>query len=496
MVFQLEIYENKKFFYFIYLGQTKGLRRVRIHPPLCHTHLRKNRKSMTQLGEAIARYHKLLEADRFKDLEWAEELREQMQAQHLTTEGRPISPTLRPHLITRRQYTNLVKAAEALFGALDRVKQMALSNPALLTRMEMLPAEKMLAALDPGYPYYAVTSLLDTHLHNGTLHFTDYNADTPAGVAFGEALADLFFETQPMKEFRKRHNLAKLGGTKQFLQALLKAYKEYGGKKSPNIAIVEFRQPFQIAESSEYILLKEYFAAQGYPTEVISPDQLEYRNGVLRRGDFVIDLVYRRVKAQEFLVRFDLSHPLVRAYREGAVCIVNSFRSELGEKKAIFDLLTDETITSTFPLAERKAIREYIPWTRVVNSAKTTYKNQTIDLPEFILKHRETLVLKPNDGSSDQHSFRGWEMEDGAWERALKTATRSPYVVQERIAPITEPFPVYRYGEVEVRDMNIDVHPHAFLGKVHGASTWLTPASASNFSTLSGLAPTYVLEAK
>jgi len=451
---------------------------------------------MTQLGEAIARYHKLLESDRYKNLEWAEALREQMQLQHLTAGGRPISPSLRPHFITRRQYTNLVKAAEALFGSIDRVKQMALTTPALLSRMEMLPAEKMLAALDPGYPYFSVTSLLDTHLHNGTLHFTDYNADTPAGVAYGEALADVFFETDLMKEFRKRHKLVRLGGSKQFLNALLKAYKEWGGKRSPNIAIVEFRQPFQAAESTEFLLLKEYFAAQGHPTEVVSPEQLEYRNGILRRGDFVIDIVYRRIKAQEFLVRFDLSHPLVRAYRDGKVCVVNSFRSELAEKKAIFALLTDETVTASLPLAERRAIREFIPWTRVVQATKTTYREEHVDLLEFILKNRDKLVLKPNDSSADQPSFRGWESDDSGWERAIKVATRTPYVVQERVAPISEPFPIYRYGEVEMREMNIDVHPHAFLGKVHGASTWLTPAAAGNFSSLSGLAPTYLLESK
>jgi len=31
----------------------------------------------------------------------------------------------------------------------------------------------------------------------------------------------------------------------------------------------------------------------------------------------------------------------VRAYKERTVCMVNSFRSELGAKKALFDLLTD-----------------------------------------------------------------------------------------------------------------------------------------------------------
>ena len=62
--------------------------------------------------------------------------------------------------------------------------------------MELLPAEKMLASIDPGYPFLAVTSLLDTHLNNGTLHFVDYVADTPVGVAYGEALADLFYDSR------------------------------------------------------------------------------------------------------------------------------------------------------------------------------------------------------------------------------------------------------------------------------------------------------------
>ncbi len=451
---------------------------------------------MTQLGEAIARYHKLLDSEPYRDMAWAEALRAEMQARNLTASGRPVSPVLRPHFISRRQYASLVKAAEALSSAIDRVKQMVLASPALLARMELLPAEKMLAAVDPGYPFLAVTSLLDTHLDNGSLHFVEYNADTPTGVAYGDALSELFYDSPPVKEFRKRYSLTKLGGMKHLLHALLKTYKEFGKKQPPRIAILELRPPFQASESGEYLLLREFFRRHGHPTEVVSPDQLEYRNGVLRRADFVIDLVFRRVKVQEFLVRFDLSHPLVRAYRDGAVCMVNSFRSELAHKKAIFDLLTDSTVTSSFPAAEKKAIRECIPWTRVVTGAKVSYHDQTVDLVDFILKNRQKLVLKPNDDSGDQHSFRGWETDEAGWERALKTALRNPYVVQERVDPTTALFPVYQDGRIELRDMRVDLHPHTFLGKVQGCSSWLSAADAPAFSTLTGLAPAFILEAK
>jgi hypothetical protein len=403
---------------------------------------------------------------------------------------------LRPHFITRRQYATLVKAAESLFGAIHRVERLALDTPQLLTRMQLLPAEKMLASVDPGYSFVSVTSLLDTNLHNGSLRFVDYTAETPVGVAFGEALDNLFYDAPPVREFRKKYPLAKLGGTRYLLTALLKSYKEFGRKDQPNIAILEFRHPFQTSESAEYLVLADFFRSEGFNTEVVSPDQLEYRNGVLRKGDFRIDLVYRRMKVHEFLVRFNLSHPLMRAYRERAVCVVNSFRSEIGQKKAIFDLLTDETLTAGFPSAERKAIREFIPWTRIVTASNTTFQDQTVDLPEFILKNREKLVLRPNDDSTDEHAFRGADTDSAGWEKALKQAMRSPYVVQEETEPTRFSFPVYQYGSVQMRDLRVDVHPHSFLGKVHGCSSYIRAESPSGFTTIAGLAPTFILDAK
>jgi uncharacterized circularly permuted ATP-grasp superfamily protein len=453
---------------------------------------------MAQLGEAIARYHKILESEPYRDMAWADALQSRMKASHLTSGAKPISPVLRPHFVTKRQYANLVKAAESLFTAISRVEHMTLSSAQLQSRIQMLPAEKMLASVDPGYPFLSVTSLLDTNLHNGSLHFTGYTAETPAGVAFGEALDNLFYDAPPVKEMRKKYALTKLGGTRYLLSALLKSYREFRGKngRKPNIAILEFRQPFQTAESSEYLLLAEFFRHEGYGAEVVSPDQLEYRNGVLRRGDFTIDLVYRRMKVHEFLVRFDLGHPLVKAYRDRAVCVVNSFRSELAQKKAMFDLLTDDAITAGFPAAERKAIREFIPWTRMVSAAHTTYHDEKVDLPEFILRNRERLVLKPNDSSSDLTSFHGAETDEAGWEKALKQAMRSPYVVQEEIAPTKSLFPVYQYGSLQMREMRVQVHPHSFLGKVHGCSTWLAAGAPSGFSTVAGLAPTFIIDAK
>lgn len=449
---------------------------------------------MSQLDDAVARYNKSLESGPYSDLAWAEALHEKMEAAGLSSGGRLICPFLRPHFITRRQYDSLVKTGEALIAAIDRTQQMVLSSPGLLSRLELLPAEKMLAQIDPGYQALEVAARLDSHLANGHLHFVQYNADSPTGAGYADALAGLFHDIPPMKEVRKKFNLVRTGSRKHLLQALLKSYKQFGGSRKPNIAIVEFRAQYHSGQS-EYELFRNFFRDEGYQVEIVSPEQLEYRNGVLRKGSFDIHLVYRRLGVQEFLIRFDLSHPLVQAYRDRAVCVVNSFRSELAHKKAMFGLLTDENFTARFPTAERKAIREHVPWTRLVAAAKTTYYEKTVDLPEFITQNRERLALKPNDDYSDLHSYFGWEMDDSGWERALKMAMRSPYVVQERVDPVRSVFPLLSFGHLELREMQVDVHPHAYLGKVQGCSSWLSTGK-SGFSTAGGIVPTFILDPK
>ncbi|HXS98732.1 MAG TPA: hypothetical protein VN736_29250 [Candidatus Limnocylindrales bacterium] len=449
---------------------------------------------MSHLDDAVARYNKSLETGPYRDLAWAEALHERMEAGKLASGGRLICPFLRPNFISRRQYDSLVKTGESLICAIDRMEQMVLSSPQLLNRLELLPAEKMLAGIDPGYQALEVAARLDSHLANGHLHFVQYNADSPTGAGYADALSDMFYDIPPMKEFRKKYSLAKIGSRKHLLNALLKSYKQFGGTKKPNIAIVEFRPAYHSGQS-EYELFREFFREEGYAVEIVSPEQLEYRNRALRKGNFEIDIVYRRLGVQEFLLRFDLAHPLVQAYRDRAVCVVNSFRSELAHKKAMFGLLTDESLTAKFPAVERKAIREHVPWTRLVAASKTTYQDRTIDLPEFIVENRERLALKPNDDYSDQHTYLGWEMDAAGWDRALKQAMRAPYVVQERVEPVRCVFPMAQFGQLEFREMQVDVHPHAYLGKVQGCSSWVS-SGKSGFSTAAGIVPTYILEVK
>ena len=70
---------------------------------------------------------------------------------------------------------------------------------------------------------------------------------------------------------------------------------------------------------------------------------------------------------------------------------------------------------------------------------------------------------------------------------------RHSFVVQERVSLFPFRFPLTVTGSWRIRDLNVDVAPHAFLGKVRGCSARLS-AAQGGYSTIGGLAPTFILE--
>jgi hypothetical protein len=447
---------------------------------------------MAQLGEAVARFNGLFESPAYRDLGWANALQAKMRAERLMESGRLVAPILRPHFLSKRQHASLTRAAQGLSSVLDQLEPIVLSSPKLMARLQMLPAEKLLAALPAGYSRFSVTPLMDAQIHNGSLHFGGVQAYAPPGVAYADRLADLFLELPITQEFRRnRYKISKLSESTHLLAAVLKVWKEFGGSTPPNIAIVELKQQFS-SDSNESFHISKLLMKGGAPVRIVSAEQLEYRGGKLLAGDFSIDVVFRRVSAQELLVRHDLAHPLLQAYRDHAVCVVNSFRSELAQRRALFELLTDEKVTDKLASTDRELIREFVPWTRVVSQTKTKFHDEWIDLPSYILKNREQFVLRPNDKTAEQRCFIGRETDDSTWDKAIRSALRSPYVVQEYVPSAHEIFPLYQYGELHMRQMEVSVHPHTFAGKMQGSSAVLQTAS-NGFSSPVAIAPVFII---
>jgi hypothetical protein len=441
--------------------------------------------------KAIGHYHDLLASDGTLCPAAFEKFRDAMRNSRLLYGERPIGVSLRPHLLERRQFDLLAKTAEFVASALEKVAAAAVQSPALMAQLGLTDAEQKLAVIDPGFSGAAITSRMDGFIRGDEISFVEYNAENPSSLSDQEGINRVLSALGAMSMFAEGYELQQFSPTQKLLESLLATYCEWGGVGMPNIAIVDWKN---LPTANEFVLLQDHFVEHGVPTIVCSPDDLEYTAGKLRRGDFEIDLVYKRIIIHEFLARYEETHPLVRACVNHDVCLVNPFRCKIVHKKASFEVLTDEAYQAWFSAKERDAIARSIPWTRRMNDRRTTRRTRTIELTDFVRRNRSHLVLKPNDDYGGHGVYIGSRLDQRAWEDAIEVALSADYVVQNAIELCPEEFPVFSDSGWKLKPMFVDTNPFLFSGKVCGAMVRLSNSPVVNVTSGGGETGFFVLE--
>ena len=404
---------------------------------------------------------------------------------------RPTCPFLRPHIIARSRYEDIAQAARAIAHAFDKLVRQALVDEELLKIFGLTEAESRMARIDPGYSRLCVTSRLDAYVTETGFQFLEYNAETPAGVGDQMQLEKVLFGLSHMKDFLRSHAHWRPEPHRLLLAALLSAYREWGGEEQhPQIAIVDWKG---VATESEFRVLQQYFATEGFETIIADPRELYYDGAYLSAGDFRIDMLYKRVVIHEFLERCDESHPLARAYADGRICMANSFRTKIAHKKAGFAILSDPKYAQLFTPEEIEIFQRHIPWTRRVVRGWTTFEGAEHDLIRLIERERERLVLKPNDDYGGHGVFLGWETAPEAWRRAISLALERPYVVQERASTKKVSMPTFS-DRVRMEEMFVDFNPFLFHNEPEGALIRLSSSSLMNITSGGGQTALLVLE--
>jgi uncharacterized circularly permuted ATP-grasp superfamily protein len=449
------------------------------------------------LHDAVSRYHDLL-----RDATLAESSRlmldEGLEQSKLIFGGRRLSPYLRPHFVTEADFARIVRVCETVWSAIEKVKDAAITDPSIVDDLGVTQIERELIGIDPGYRAVSPTARLDSFLTEAAYSFVELNGESPAGIAYVDAAYEIFSRLPVMQKFGETYNVRPLYGSRYMLDVLLDSYEEFLGRKPdtvPQIAIVDLgERPTQ----SEFELFKEFFEQQGYPTIICTPQELDFNNGRLSVGDFQIDIVYKRLLVNEYLPIISECPALLDAYRAGAVCMVNSFRSKLIHKKALFAVLTDQRRAALFTSDEQEAIRKHVPWTRLVRAEKSDYFGREVDLLEYIKANRNKLVLKPNDDYGGHGITIGWNTDEASWNAALESAlANGDYLAQERVPTAREVFPALTTdGRIEFAEQLVDLDPLLFNGKVRSAFTRLSSSELANVSSGGGMVPTFIISEK
>ncbi|TMD51817.1 MAG: circularly permuted type 2 ATP-grasp protein [Chloroflexi bacterium] len=375
------------------------------------------RRSSKTARDPLVAYHELLEDPGLAEAS-ASALAEGQRERRLVFGDRPLCVSLRPNLISDWQYAAVNDASQTIYGALGRLERVLMNDEDLRRQLDLDPREEALALRDPGFRAASPSARLDGFIgEDGVIRFVEYNAESPAGMAYNDELAQVFGSLPVMKKFRAKFPCQVVPTRGRQLTAMLRAHRS-----------------------------KE-----------------------------------------------DVSRPLVRAYLEGAVTVVNSFRAKLLHKKMSLALLSDDRYAALYTAPQRAAIAKHIPWTRKVREGHTTYAGKVVDLDDFVMAHRTQLVLKPNDEYGGKGVVLGWTIDQHEWEQSFLAALASSYVVQERVPVPRYPFPVV-LDRMHFLDLSIDHDPYLFWGRVSGTLARVSSSALLNVTAGAGsVVPTYVI---
>jgi hypothetical protein len=433
----------------------------------------KMRELITELDTELLRSHG-------RNSAFHDDLTEMQRRLGIMHGDRPITPFLRPYFLEASRYAEIRRSAGLIFGAFNRLTEAALKDAAVLSELGLSEEEERWARVHPGYSAVSVNSRLDAFLSPDGFAFLEYNGENPAGIGDQRSLAQLVRSIPEVKKFLDSVPHHFPDPIESLTNAIKVTYREYGGEKAnPTIAIVDWAG---IDTTAEFHLLARHFDANGMPALICDPREVEYNGEVLTAKGRPIDIFFKRVIIHEFLNEFREGHALFDALEDGNVCMINSFRSKVPHKKSGFAILTDERFGHLFTPEQIDAIDKHIPWTRRVDDLTTTYRGERVGLLEFIREKRDRFVLKPNDDYGGHGISFGWETSAAEWDDAIQKALSGHYIVQERVKVEKTDIPLYSNGSAGVENLNVDLDPYLFNGRVDGAMVRLGSGSLVNIT--------------
>ncbi len=383
-----------------------------------------------------------------------------------TYHGEKIPTIFHPYVLDQKNYQAVKRHSEIMAELLFKVHELFFAHEEIRNVFDFHPALLEWMEVKPGYDAPVPISRYDAYYDpaKNTMIFNEFNADGTSGMNEANTMEEEFLATPLGEALAQEFQLYNCELRKTVLEVLLKNYHQAGGTKTfPNIAIVDWRES---SSPEEFAALYQSFTEKGFPVVIADPRDLTYEDGVLRCGDFSIDLVYRRIVTVELVKRRDEAQALLQAYKDNSVVTVGSVQTEIIHNKKIFCLLSDPAYAHYFYPGERKFLEEHIPWTRELTSKDSSFIGR-------MLKYKDSLMLKPHDGYASRGHIVGQDCTQSEWEENIKRLVDTNYLVQEIIPAPEKTF--YTDTGSPGKPLKVNLATYVFNGCLAGFYTRVSP---------------------
>lgn len=448
---------------------------------------------MTDVQAAIDHYHELLDTRYAR--ETVERVQEQTERCWLYGEqGDAFTTVIRPRFIDSASYAEACRAATLVSRAFDLAAERLRADRAARRQLGFPGYMEVFLELDREHGGHGVVNRIDALVtDDGAVKFLECNG-APGLITESHELARLFEALPVSRAFAERYPYRVEPLYELMLDTLVQVHRRRrGGPGRPHIGVL--RRNLRMHQDS-YHRWVTWMASRGCVVVLASAEEFEYRQGRLLAAGVPVESIH----LVDWMLLYDLERevpPLCQALRDGAVWALPGLGlSTLKTYKHVLAVLTDPRTYPWFEGEVARAVRDHVPWTRVVREGMTEREGERIDLLPYIEDHRDQLVLKAAGGTGGKQVTLGWTCDEAQWREALRRALRHPAVVQDAVRVTPRRYPAMEPdGKVALHEMYADLAPfvRADAPAVAGAAR-VSPGPTLNTHSGASSVPTWILQ--
>lgn len=458
-----------------------------------------------KLNEILLRLPKSTVKELFDKLK-EESLKRGMVVYNEKGEPRIVNVRIRPWLITREQKRFFHGVCLDMKDALQRAANVYYSEPKAREILTLTPREEEWffdIYRSDAQKFETVFDRIDANAvfyipdWKESFTFIETNSVGVGGIHYIPAASSII-EDIFLPVFRSQIRDVEFTAQDDVRELLFEDVTEHAqkiGRPRANVALIEDQHCLD--GTDEYAFVATYLRSKGLLAFATDPRELTLKNGEIYFRDSPIDIIYRDCSIDELHemenegAKVDV---LKEAFKRNQV--VSSIAGEFDHKSTL-EIFTDEEYSKYFTPRQRRLFKKHVVWTRLIWDRKTKGpKGEEISLLEFIERHKDKLVIKPNRLYGGEGVVLGRFAKSGEWRKALEEAIREgrTHVVQEYAEIREERFPVLNEDGTVTMDKNYEVSGFAtsdsgiaFLGRC-------SVEPVVNISRKGGLIPVVTVE--
>lgn len=357
--------------------------------------------------------------------------------------GEPVPFLYEPIFYTQSDVERFNEIGRILISITNKVTQKYIESPEYRKKFGYSKLLEELILVDQGYDINVPIGRFDIFYGgNDDFKFCEFNTDGSSAMNEDNTLARILLQSKAIKKMREKYDIEYFELIYKWVDESIDIFKKYNNAIArPNVAIVDFKESGTPYEFEEF---KKAYIKRGYRAEIVDPRELKYIDGKLYYEDMNIDMIYRRIVTREFIEKSSEISDLIEAYRDGAVCMIGSMKSQIMHNKIIFKILYDEDTLEFLADEERNFIKKHIPYTEEFKESRSVY--------EKVLNHKDEYILKPKDSYGSKGVYAGKDFTYEDWSKKLDEVFGKDYLFQEFFEPYKTKFVVFEDGELKIKE--------------------------------------------